>query len=192
MSTDTAIEPVWQKDSRSEILSHLRSLDALLKMAVARARVLYGESENERAFQGLYISEQEIDSLLEREGGENLGFDETVWEALRKFRSSSRIEALDERWQFTDFDNAVLVLALAPELDLRYERIYAYLQDDVTRRRPSVDLALNLFCDSPEARVEQRSRFAPEAPLIHSGLLRLLSDSSQVEPPLLAHVPAIG
>ncbi len=186
VTTDTAIEPVWQKDSRSEILAHLRNLDVLLKMAVARARVLYGESENEGAFQGLYISEQEIDSLLEREGGESLGFDETVSEALRKFRSSSRIAALSERWEFTDFDNAVLVLALAPELDLRYERIYAYLQDDVTRRRPSVDLALNLFCDSPEARVEHRSRFAPEAPLLHSGLLRLLPDSSQVEPPLLA------
>jgi ATP-dependent 26S proteasome regulatory subunit len=186
VTTDAALEPVWQKDSRSEILTHLRSLDALLKMAVARARVLYAESENEGAFQGLYISEQEIDSLLDRERGESFGFDETVAEALHKFRSSTRIAALDERWAFTDFDNAVLVLALAPELDLRYERIYAYLQDDVTRRRPSVDLALNLFCDSPEARVEQRSRFAPDAPLLRSGLLRLLSDSSQVEPPLLA------
>ena len=27
--------------------------------------------------------------------------------------------------------------ALAPEIDLRYERLYAYLQDDVTRRRPT-------------------------------------------------------
>jgi ATP-dependent 26S proteasome regulatory subunit len=186
VATDTAIDPVWQKDSRSEILSHLRNLDVLLKMAVARSRVFHAASEDEGAFQGLYISEQEIDSLMEREGGETFGFDETVLEVISNFRSSARIEALSERWNLTDFDNAVLMLALAPEVDLRYERIYAYLQDDVTRRRPSVDLALNLLCDSPETRVAQRSRFAPEAPLIRSGLLRLLPDSTQVEPPLLA------
>ena len=32
--------------------------------------------------------------------------------------------------------------------DLRYERIYAYLQDDVTRRRPTVELVLNVLCES--------------------------------------------
>ena len=38
------------------------------------------------------------------------------------------------------------MIALAPEIDLRYERLYAYLHDDVSRRHPSVDLALNLDC----------------------------------------------
>jgi hypothetical protein len=43
------------------------------------------------------------------------------------------------------FDVDLILLALAPKLDLRYERLYAYLQDDVTRTWPSVDLALNLL-----------------------------------------------
>ena len=38
-----------------------------------------------------------------------------------------------------------LLIALAPEIDPRYERLYAYLQDDVTRKRPSIDLTLNLL-----------------------------------------------
>lgn len=173
-------------DRAPEIIAQLRNLDALLKRAVARARLLYAACESEGEFHGVYISEHEIDSLMERADEGTLGSDESVMEALRDFRSSSRIEAISERWELTDFDHAVLLLALAPEMDLRYERIYAYLQDDVTRRKPTVDLALNLLCDSAEARMEQRSRFAPEAPLIRSGLLRLVPDPSQVEPPLLA------
>jgi ATP-dependent 26S proteasome regulatory subunit len=187
MVPETAIRLIGQKYECPQILAHLRNLDALLKKAVERARVIYAASENEGAFHGVYISETEIDSLMERDDGQTLGADDSVSEAARVFQSASTIESLSERWGFTDFDSAVLVLALAPEVDLRYERIYAYLQDDVTRRKPTVDLALNLFCDSAEARIQQRSRFAPEAPLVHSGLLRLLPDPSHLDPPLLAH-----
>jgi Winged helix domain, variant len=175
-----------QGDARRGSLLQLQKLDVLLKAAVARARVLFAADESEGAFHGLYISENEIDSLMKRENGETLGSDVSVADALTDFLSSALIDAVGKRWAFTDFDNGVLVLALAPELNLRYKRIYAYLQDDVTKRRPTVDLALTLLCDNPEARIERRTRFAPGAPLIRSGMLRLLTDPSLVEPPLLA------
>jgi len=50
-----------------------------------------------------------------------------------------------------------------------------------------MDLALNLFCPSAEARFRARSRFCPEAPLIRFALLHLLPDPSHVQPPLLSH-----
>lgn len=187
VTTETSTGDAGQNELCSDVLAQLRNLDALLKKAVERARALYAAGEEDAAFHGVYISEQEIDSLLEREGAETLGSDATVSDALSDFMSGLCPTTLGERWEFTDFDNAVVVLALAPEVSARYERVYAYLQDDVTRRKPTVDLALNLLCDSTEARIERRGRFAPEAPLIRSGLLRLLPDPSQVEPPLLAH-----
>ena len=165
MIADTPIESSEQCQWQPKILAQLRQLDSLLRQAVARARLLYAAGEGDEAFHGVYISEQEIDALLARAGAETLAGDEALAEPLADFLSSSELEVFSTRWQLTAFDNAVLLLALAPEVDLRYERIYAYLQDDVTRRRPTVDLALNLFCDSPEARLEQRRRFAPEAPL---------------------------
>ena len=79
------------------------------------------------------------------------------------------------------------MIALAPELDLRYERLYAYLQDDVTRKRPSVDLALNLLCPSAAVKLARRVHFAPDAPLIRHNLLHLIPDPNHVQPPLLAH-----
>ena len=82
-------------------------------------------------------------------------------------------------------DLDVLLLALAPEIDLRFERLYAYIQDDVTKKRPSVDLALRLLCDSAEARIASRSRFTADAPLIRHRLVHLFEEG-QRQPPLLA------
>jgi winged helix domain-containing protein len=178
---------VRHEEPQPEILVKLRTLDALLRTAVARARVLFGSSDDDGAFHGLYVSEDEIDSLMERASGETLGSDESITEARLACLASSWMPAVSDHWGLTDFDNAALLLALAPELDLRYERIYAYLQDDVTKRRCTVDLALNLLCDGSEERLERRTRFAPEAPLVRSGILKLLADPSAIEPPLLAH-----
>ncbi len=99
----------------------------------------------------------------------------------------TRLGWLGDTYGLSAFDLDVLLVALAPELDLHYERLYAYLQDDVTRKRPTVDLALNLLCTSPEERLVRRSHFEPDAPLIQHGMLHLFSDSAVAHPPLLAH-----
>ena len=49
----------------------------------------------------------------------------------------NRVETLRKRYELTEAETAVLLLASAPDLDLRYERVFAYLQDNVRRKRPS-------------------------------------------------------
>ena len=66
-----------------------------------------------------------------------------------------------------------------------YERLYAYLQDDVTQRRPSVDLMLNLLCSSFEAKLDHRQRFIHSAPLLQHHLVQLFDDPSRQPSPLL-------
>ncbi|MGE0441797.1 MAG: ATP-binding protein, partial [Gemmatimonadales bacterium] len=83
-------------------------------------------------------------------------------------------------------NRATLILALAPEVDLRYERIYAYLQDDVTRKRPTVDLVLNLFCRSAEERVAGLEHFQSDGDLVRHRLIELPSDPTSSHAPLLA------
>ena len=51
-------------------------------------------------------------------------------------RPASR--ALDE------LDVELLLVALVPDLDTRFERLYGYLNDDVTRRRATIGLGLEL------------------------------------------------
>ena len=47
-------------------------------------------------------------------------------------------------------------MALAPDLDPRFERLYGYLHDDVSRRRASIGLALELCGRSRPAGGERR------------------------------------
>ena len=60
---------------------------------------------------------------------------------------------------------------MAPDVDARFERLYGYLNDDVTRRRATVGLALEL-CGQPAAG-PGRFRFAAAAPLVAGGLLEV-------------------
>jgi AAA+ superfamily predicted ATPase len=91
-------------------------------------------------------------------------------------------------FDLTPFDLDVVVIALAPDLDLRYERLYGYLQDDVTRRRPTVDLALNLLCATAHDRILRRAHFAADAPLVRHRVLEVIAEPAVGSPPLLAHV----
>jgi ATPase family associated with various cellular activities (AAA) len=101
--------------------------------------------------------------------------------------AGSTLDQLRERYGLSGFDLDLVILALAPELDLAYERLYAFLQDDVSRRAPSVDLALTLLCAALELKVARRAHFASDAPLVRSGLLTLVPDRDNGTSPLPAH-----
>ena len=78
------------------------------------------------------------------------------------------------------------MVGLAPEIDLRYERLYSYLHDDVSRRRASVDLALNVLCATGGEKLKQRERFAPDAPLLRHRLIDLYAEPHYPNAPLLS------
>src|SRR4030081_3938212 len=61
---------------------------------------------------------------------------------------------------------------MAPDVDARFERLYGYLQDDVSRRRASVGLGLEL-CGLPSSSAYARSRLAPGAPLVDEYLVQV-------------------
>jgi SpoVK/Ycf46/Vps4 family AAA+-type ATPase len=172
------------------VLSALRRVDRLLGPAVAAAQAAYGSEAAADPYRGLYISQEEAARLLARQPGapalqaDGGGSEEPLPDPVG---DTSRLARLERTFGLSPFDLDLILIALAPELDLRYERLYGYLQDDVTRRRPSVDLALNLLCPSAEAKLARRTHIAPDAPLIRHGLLHLVPDPSQVQPPLLAH-----
>ncbi|WP_078628500.1 ATP-binding protein [Streptomyces sp. NRRL F-2664] len=97
----------------------------------------------------------------------------------------SPLAVLTTRFGLEPLDVDLLLVALAPDLDARFERLYGYLNDDLTRRRPTVGLALEL-CGRDHADTA-RFRLAPGAPLVAGGLLEL----TEPERPPLSRVLAV-
>jgi AAA+ superfamily predicted ATPase len=172
------------------LLPALQQLDRLLEHAVTAAQVAYGAEAAADPYRGLYIGREEVKRLLARPPGAPVLSSEEA-EAEESSPDStgdgSRLAWLRQAFDLSAFDVDVLLVALAPELDLRYERLYAYLQDDVSKKRPTIDLALNLLCPSAADKLARRVHFASDAPLVRHGLLHLLPDPHQAQPPLLAH-----
>ncbi|SDK80332.1 ATP-binding protein [Nonomuraea jiangxiensis] len=168
-------------------------LDRLLGRAVEAVMAVYGTDHDPR--RGLYLDPEEIARLVRLQP--RLPFRAPDERSLLDLLDpGSRPAELAARFQLTGFDLGVLVIALAPELDLRYERLYAFLNDDVSRQRPTVDLALTLLSASPGEKLARLQHFAPDAPLVRHGLLRVarcrLAEPIQVAEPVVRHLLGLG
>lgn len=149
-------------------------VEACVREAV-RARRADDHGGDDR-FRGLYISEGEVDRLLARRGvAEALGETapllaqvEAAADATEGHGGPLRLRRLARTFGCDQHDLTLLLVAMAPELDSRFERLFAYLHDDVTRRRPSAGLALRL---SGLGILQGRVRLGPAGPLVAGGLL---------------------
>ena len=168
------------------LLSCLKRLDTLLQHAIERAEQAHGSKAADN-FRGLYVSYADTEELLAREPAVPRLNGSEVAQLLPAGEANSQIRRLQQLFSLSEFELDVVCLALAPELDLKYERLYAYLQDDVTRRHPTLDLALNVLCASAEDRIEKRVHFAPDGPLLRHGLIHVFPDPHHSQPSLLSH-----
>jgi AAA+ superfamily predicted ATPase len=189
--------------SQAHLLAELERVDLLVRAQVARVRRLQSEDEQ---FRGLYISEQEVDALLENPIGMPQWLQREVTGSLdpkaalaslaqeireRKQESIERgvelrLDVLRQLFGLDPFDLDVLLICAAIELDLRYEKLYAYLQDDVTKKKPSIDLILNLLAPTMEGKLAGRQRLSSESALLRHRLVELFEDPAQPRSPLLA------
>jgi hypothetical protein len=118
------------------LLPALHRLDHMLERAVAAAEGAYGTKAATDPYRGLYITRDDVERLLVREAGAPvlLARIQDGSDAVPEF---PHLAWLQRTFNLSPFDLDAILIALAPEVDLRYERLYAYLQDDVSRRRPS-------------------------------------------------------
>lgn len=168
-------------------------LDRLLGRAVETVLAAYGAGHDPR--RGPQPGSEEIAGVVRLQP--RLPFrapDEPS--PLDLLEPGSRPARLAERFRLTGFDLGVLIIALAPEVDLRYERLYAFLHDDVNRQRPTVDLALTLLSASPGEKLARLEHFAADAPLVRHRLIKpvrgRLAEPIQVAEPVVRHLLGLG
>ncbi len=162
--------------------------------AVARRRA--DDPDPSDRFRGLYISEAQVDGLLAGDPGPLLAEppdDATAGAAAEleawadeaeKSGAILRLRRLARAFELTSLDVELLLIVLAPDLEPRFERLYGYLHDDVSRRRASTGLALELCAVEKVVGINAgraarpgigfgagRSRLDPGAPLVAGGLV---------------------
>ena len=81
------------------------------------------------------------------------------------------LDQLAVRFDLGRDEQDALLLVAAPELDLAYERIYAYVVDDLGRRLPCVELLAGVGAASPTERLLRRRWLGPAGSLRRCGLL---------------------
>jgi hypothetical protein len=84
------------------------------------------------------------------------------------------LPTLCDRLELSHFERNLLVLCLAPEISRRYEKLYAFLNnDDSNCKQPTVDLVLRLFCRSDDEWRNARAKLSTQSPLIKRKIIQL-------------------
>ncbi|WNM30854.1 ATP-binding protein [Streptomyces sp. Li-HN-5-11] len=151
----TEVEHLWTR---------LKLVEERVRHAVAVRRA--ADPDPDDPYRGQYLTPDAVARILDEPGGLAVPAHEP-WQPP----AGSVLDGLARRFGLSPLDLDLLLVAVAPDLDARFEQLYGYLNDDLTRRRPTVGLALELcgLAGAPSARF----RLAPGAPLIAGGLVEV-------------------
>jgi hypothetical protein len=189
-------------DGREHMQAELEWLRLVLHREILRLKAANLLSSD--PFRGLYLADEQVDAILsqwhsaagrpqgaalaemsERASMLRAGIDEQI-AACAEAGILPPLFRLAQMFDLTPFECHVLIAALAVELDLRFEVLYSWARNDVTRKRPSVDLALKLFCESSDEQFRARESLRRESPLFRHQLLRTNEDQHERDNSFLA------
>ena len=166
--------------SLEHLLARLDVIALRVRLAVDARRAT--DPDPDDRFRGLYLSDATVDELLaaprrpawrpatgsaDLRAGIELRADD--WQAAG---AQLRLRQLALAFELDEDEQDLLLTCLAPDLEPRFESLFGYLQDDVTRRRASVGLALEL-CGIPAASADGRAKLGASGRLVVGGLLRV-------------------
>ena len=182
----------WMEANRRYVWSHLSWLRLVLRRRVLWLRSRWRE-DSLKNHRGELVSDAQTDRLLE---GEAFSAERRFYEEDHAARELTReieeaAERLEERsgemfesgapaaldtlvrlFGLNRHDTSVLILCLAPELDGGFERLYGYVQDNLTANFATPGLAFSLFRGREGGDTLLRQSLLPEAPLINFRLVR--------------------
>lgn len=191
---NTQMEFAFYKDNHDHVADELRRLDLLIQLRVTAFQRQLLAAQEAASSQSTYISHGEVNWLLGQEGTSAHDDPEMQkirqqLEVLQKYINTKVSRALEQGiflalpqlvhlFGLSPFEIQAVIICLAPELRRKYDKLYAYLQDDITRKKPSVDLILDLLCETEAEKWNARVFFSEHAPLMRAGILQKTDDPS--------------
>ncbi|CAM5472891.1 ATP-binding protein [Streptomyces viridifaciens] len=194
MSLDLAQAVNGAPPARDHLWERLHRVEQRVRAAVRERRA--DDPDPDDPYRGQYLGPEAVERILASSAAPGFAVaaeGNTVDGTADAPPPGSRLARLGADFGLLPVDLDLLLVALAPDLDTRFEQLYGYLNDDLTRRRATVALALEL-CGLPGAGAG-RFRFSARAPLVAGGLLEvtdperpLLSRTLRVPDRVTAHL----
>lgn len=172
-------------NSWEHLLDELQLLNACLLRDVRRRTQ---KNQHLDMLQGLVLNESEIIEILGNPPGTSATPDagddlqERINTRNGKQYPNTSLTQLSSLFQLERIEELCLLLCLAPEIDPRYARVFAFLQDDVTRKQPSIELALRIFSRDVEESLVTRKIFSSASALFRNRLIQLALASDKFLP----------
>jgi hypothetical protein len=107
---------------------------------------------------------------------------EAAMQAADEQGLTPRLLQLANAFELSPFEYDAFLICLAPSLDLRYERVFGYIQDDVTLRRPTVSMILQVLMGDFDERLRFLPTFLKNNRLIHNRLVRMTGEKDDPGP----------
>lgn len=162
--------------SLAHVLGRLRVIEERVRELVLLRRA--GDPNPDDAFRGLYLDDATVDRLLAGPrpvpdwGRQTQGVAvEQTADAAEDQGVTLRLRDLAAAFGLDPVDVDLLLVGIAADVDPRFEGLFGYLNDDVSRRRPSVAVALEIAgvaLGSPEGYAH-----LVHGPLMTGGLVEL-------------------
>jgi ATP-dependent 26S proteasome regulatory subunit len=178
----------------------LKWFDLVIQLEVEKLRSRTQPFQQLAVNQQVYISHEEVNWLLteaslpDSESAELVKLRPQIAQMWQQMQARVAVSLeqgvflpliqLARTFKLSPFEMQAVVICLAPELHRKYDRLYAYLQDDITRKKPSVDLILTLLCStqgdrrSPDLSISWRAKsyFSEATPLFRADILQPIDD----------------
>ncbi len=148
-------------------------LKNMLGMVVSREEFEYNLAK---------AAEHGLENRLTREEREELDYASRVIRLrLERTRAAMPLLQLFRRFRLSTFEGKCVILAYIGTAERKYERLFAYLQDDITKKWPGYELAIELFLPRGSAPSDYLAEFFAPSPFLElfmdeprkQGLLRL-------------------
>jgi|HubBroStandDraft_6_1064221.scaffolds.fasta_scaffold09934_2 hypothetical protein len=174
------------QDSRQHLWDELARVDLLVKAQTARWRTTIGATKPPHLWGMVHVTEAEVEAYLsdplhppagDEDAAEYRRAADALPARIEQRREATpddvtlRFDRLAGLFGLSELERDILLVALLPEVDGRYHRLFGYLQDDASRTRPSVELVAGIVQRDPADPGPARAAFHRAAPLLRHHLL---------------------
>jgi AAA+ superfamily predicted ATPase len=177
--------------SGEHLRDELARIDLLVRAQVVRWQMTIGAQKPENLWGMVHVTEAEITHYLATDVAPPDHTPNEVLDAVGPFRTAEgeaaehiksavamtdpdvdlRVNRLCQTLELTPIERDILLLCLLPEIDVRYRRIFGYLQDDASRAHPTMELLLQILLHKVGSIEGARSYLEPAEPLLRNRIL---------------------